>query len=87
MKVPASLLRIAQALPRPLYMVGGWVRNTLLFGEADSRTDMDVCGPMLVSELKEALVDTPVRIVDVNPRIGTVQLTLSGDKYEYTTFR
>lgn len=86
MLLPASLVVIARLLPAPLYVVGGWVRNVLAYDDPKG-TDIDVCSPLTPEEVRAALTDTPVKIVDVNPRIGTVLLSLEGDSYEYTAFR
>ncbi len=86
MRIPPSLVSIARSLPSPLYVVGGWVRNMIAYGEPKG-TDIDVCGALTPAELRKALADAPVKVVDVNPRIGTVLLSMGDDRYEYTTFR
>ena len=82
---PLSLKKIAERLSRPVYIVGGYVRNFLLFGETLS-TDIDICGSLSYEELTKELKDW-AKITPVNPRIGTVLITADGDNYEYTTFR
>ena len=86
MLLPASLSAIARLLPSPLYVVGGWVRNQLAYG-GPRGTDIDIASALTPQEVKAVLSETPVKVVDVNPRIGTVLLTLGGDSYEYTAFR
>ena len=83
--VPPSLLQIAARLDRPLYLVGGYVRNFLLYGKVLG-TDIDVCGPFCVEELSDRLQGV-AKVIPVNPRIGTVLLKVGEDEYEYTTFR
>lgn len=85
MQAPQGLLFIADALPCPLYIVGGYVRNMLLYGKAD--TDVDVCAALTVDGLRQALQGKGVEVVDVNPRVGTVLLKVGDERYEYTTFR
>ena len=86
MKIPSGLLYLASLLPCPLYIVGGYVRNSLLYGE-DVATDIDICSPLTVDKLRLLLADTAVDLKEVNPRVGTVLLTVQDRQYEYTTFR
>lgn len=83
--LPPALSIIASHLPS-LYMVGGYVRNALLFGVSRG-TDYDICGSQTPDEVRALLADTPIKVIDVNPRIGTLQLTADGISFEYTTFR
>lgn len=82
---PPTLKKIANLLSRPIYIVGGYVRNYLLFGETRS-TDIDICGSLSYDELKKEL-NGHAEIIPVNPRIGTVLIKADSDRYEYTTFR
>ena len=83
--VPEPLARLARR-SLPLYVVGGYVRNALLFGTT-SGTDVDVCGPLTTQALAQALEDTEAEIIPVNPRVGTVLVRYGEGRYEYTTFR
>ncbi|MDR1905690.1 MAG: CCA tRNA nucleotidyltransferase [Clostridiales bacterium] len=72
-------------LPNTLYIVGGCVRNALM---ATTPTDIDLCGALTPDEVfvlggshKE------LKIIPVNPRIGTLKLIFRGQQYEYTAFR
>ena len=85
MSIPQGLRSIAAALPCPLYLVGGYVRNLLLYGKTD--TDMDICAALPVEELRRALEGLPCEVQDVNPRVGTVLIKWGDERYEYTTFR
>lgn len=84
--LPPSLVRLAGLLPAPLYVVGGYVRNALLWGRPVG-TDVDICGPMTVDALTAALAHSDAEVVPVNPRVGTVLVRYQGDAFEYTTFR
>jgi len=84
--VPTALAALAKRLQSPLYVVGGYVRNALLWGR-DGGTDVDICGPLTVAQLSAAIANADVEIVPVNPRVGTVLVRYAGERYEYTTFR
>ena len=83
--VPKTLDIIAEKLSRPIYLVGGYVRNYLLFSEVFS-TDIDICGSLSYDVLKDEL-EGVATVLPVNPRIGTVLIKCDGDRYEYTAFR
>ncbi len=85
MKVPQGLRRIAEALGSPLYIVGGYVRNGLLWGHyAD--TDIDICASVLPEEIILRL-NGFAKVIPVNPRLGTLKIVLGEEEYEYTAFR
>lgn len=83
--VPEPLKELAKRLSQPIYIVGGFVRNSILFGSQNS-TDIDICGVLTPDQLKSELLGV-AKVKDVNPRIGTVLVISSGEEYEYTTFR
>lgn len=83
-KVPNRIKELAERTGIPIYVVGGYPRNALLFGKI--QTDYDICGPLTVEELTK-LLEGYAKVIPVNPRIGTVLICYKGDKYEYTTFR
>lgn len=81
-----KLTKIASFFPsdRPLYAVGGFVRDTLLGLECH---DVDVCAQLTVDEVKKALEHTDFVVSDKNLRVGTVIISGRGFSCEYTTFR
>lgn len=83
--IPTTLKELAKNLSAPIYMVGGFVRNSILFGIQDD-TDMDVCGPLTPDEIVAEL-EGIAEIREVNPRIGTVLIKYKDSFFEYTTFR
>ncbi len=85
MVIDSSLRQLQALLPRPLYVVGGAVRNSLL-GLTERNTDVDICGDFTPAELT-ALLKGRADVVPVNPRIGTVKVIYEGNNYEYTCFR
>lgn len=83
--IPETLREIADYLSSPVYVVGGYVRNFLLYGPSKS-TDIDICGSLTPEEIKEQLAGK-AKVKDVSPRIGTILIINKGAAYEYTTFR
>lgn len=81
-----KLNKIASFFPedKPLYAVGGYVRDTLLGYES---SDVDVCSELTVDEVKNVLKHTDFVVLDKNLRVGTVIITGRKFSCEYTTFR
>lgn len=81
-----KLTKIASFFPKdkPLYAVGGYVRDSLLGFDS---VDVDVCSALTVDEVKNALKHTDFVVLDKNLRVGTVIITGRGFTCEYTTFR
>ncbi len=74
---------------KPLYLVGGAVRNPLM---GLPLSDIDVCGPALPGEVCALCEGTPVTAVPRAAHFGTVELHLRDDTgarrmAEYTTWR
>lgn len=84
-KVPTTLQELAMHLSKPIYLVGGFVRNSILFGGRDD-TDIDICGSLTPDEIISQLHGI-AETRDINPRIGTVLILYKDSAYEYTTFR
>ena len=82
----SKLTKIASFFPteKPLYAVGGYVRDTLLGIES---SDVDVCSQLTVDKVKQVLKHTDFVVLDKNLRVGTVIITGRGFTCEYTTFR
>ncbi len=81
-----KLTELARLFPenRPLYAVGGYVRDGLLGIESH---DVDVCSELTVKELKTVLLNSDFEVLDKNLRVGTVIIKSRGFTAEYTTFR
>lgn len=81
-----KLVDLARLFPedKPLYAVGGFVRDTLLGVEVH---DVDVCSELTVDELKTALLNSDFEVMNKNLRVGTVIIKSRGFSAEYTTFR
>ncbi len=85
--VPHALKLFAEALPRPLYLVGGSVRD-FLAGVPLTHADWDICSPATEEEALAAAGQTGLRVRAVYRNTGTVRLQdAEGTEYEYTRFR
>ena len=84
--VPENLEKLAQKLKKKaeLFIVGGYVRNSLL---GIGGTDIDIASRLTPADLKELLKDTPYVVTDKNSRLGTVTIKIGDEIYEHTTFR
>ena len=84
--VSENLEKLAQKLKNKaeLFIVGGYVRNSIL-GIGD--TDVDLCSKLKPDELKEILKDTDFVVKDKNKKLGTVTISTFDEVYEHTTFR
>ncbi len=84
-KIPPSLRRLAEKCPRPLYLVGGSVRDYLA-GDLSSRADWDLASPCTEEELLAAAKECGLSPRAVYANTGTVKLK-GEDEYEFTRFR
>ena len=86
MRITENLKKLQSYFPDSIYIVGGYVRNTVRFGDYTG-TDIDICGAYTPEEVEKFLEGTDISVVPVNPRIGTLKITLGDESYEYTCFR
>ncbi len=84
--LPENLIRLAENCPRPLYLVGGSVRD-FLAGALRPRIDWDIASPCTEEELLAAARKSGLEARAVYKRTGTVKLTGEGEEYEFTRFR
>ena len=76
---------LAQSLPVPLYIVGGYVRNFLTGGIISK--DIDLAAGVLAADIKPHIIKAGFRITGEYARTGTVLFTDGIGKYEFTSFR
>ena len=82
-QIPDSLIRINEMSKYPIYVVGGYVRNSFAHFE-QQKTDIDVAGPAIADALGlSKRFTTKV----VNHKLGTAIIKYNDDEYEYTPFR
>ena len=85
--LPKNLIRLAELSPKPLYVVGGSVRD-FLAGLTPKSSDLDICSPMLPDEFLPIALACGFTAQSVYRHTGTVKLSdKDGVDYEYTCFR
>lgn len=85
--IPPPLKELASAISRPLYVVGGSVRD-FLAGYSATLTDWDICSPASETEVETAAKQCGFHVNAVYRNTGTVKLTdRDGTGYEFTRFR
>lgn len=80
-----NLIRLSEKMKKPLYAVGGIVRNYLLAEYVSD--DVDLAAAITVEELIPYLTEVGFEIVAEYKRTGTVMFTDGLNRYEYTAFR
>lgn len=80
-----NLVRLAEKLNVPLYVVGGFVRNYLAYGYVSK--DIDVAAPLLCKDFLDKLKECGFSVIAEYKRTGTVVFTDGTDKIEFTSFR
>ena len=83
--LPKNLINLAKTMPKPLYVVGGAVRNYFIDGSLSA--DLDLAGAIPVEQFIKALNDFGIKESAVYPRTGTVMFADGLFRYEYTAFR
>ncbi len=85
--LPKNLILLANACPRPLYVIGGSVRDYLARFTPSTR-DWDICSPMTTEAFTKVAQSCNFTVKAVYKRTGTVKLCDSdGVDYEYSCFR
>ncbi|HNW86739.1 MAG TPA: hypothetical protein PLP25_10225 [Candidatus Limiplasma sp.] len=83
-----SVARVFASAGKPLYAVGGIVRNAIMNLPA---SDIDLCGPARPEQVAALCEGTPIRAVLRAAHFGTVELHVADAEgrhmAEYTTFR
>ena len=87
LKIPFSpqLIKLASLLSKPLYAVGGYVRNYLI--DKTISTDIDLAGAISVQEIKENLQKVNYQVFAEYKRTATLVFGDEKFKFEYTVFR
>lgn len=89
--LPKNLLHLAKVCPKPLYVVGGSVRDYLAklsLNRAKNAWDWDLSSPIPAEEFKKIAQNQGFVVKSVFKNTGTVKLQdADGIHYEYTCFR
>ncbi|MCL2555737.1 MAG: HD domain-containing protein [Firmicutes bacterium] len=78
---PPHLTELAKKINRPIYVVGGFIRNQ--FCNLPLKVDIDIAGDFDGEILKSAGAKVKV----VNKKLGTMWIGYKNEEYEYTRFR
>lgn len=87
--IDENLITLANALSRPLYIVGGACRDFiagLRLAEGNAR-DWDICAPLPADTVAKAAESCGFRVSAVYKNTGTVHLKRGESDYEFTSFR
>ncbi len=85
--LPKNLILLANTCPRPLYVIGGSVRDYLA-RLTPSISDWDICSPMTTETFTQVAQNCNFTVKAVYKRTGTVKLCDNdGVDYEYSCFR
>ena len=86
--LPQNLISLAKALPTPLYVVGGSVRDHLANLTPSGARDLDICAPLSAQDFASVAQNAGFFVQSVYKNTGTVKLRDStGADYEYSAFR
>ncbi len=83
--LPKNLINLANLTKRPLYLVGGVVRNFLI--DKSISNDVDLAGTIPIEQIKDYVQQVGLTISAVYPRTGTLMFKDGVYNYEYTAFR
>ncbi len=86
-KIPSELVCLAELFKKAgekLYIVGGFVRDSLL---NKNPFDIDICSPLKLEQVKTLLRSTNFSYKTKNKQMGTATICVNNLKFEYTVFR
>lgn len=84
--ITPNLMKLARLFKKKgdLYIVGGYVRNSLL---GIYETDIDLASRLTNDEIKEILFGTKYEVKEKSKKLGTIIISLGEEKWEHSTFR
>ncbi len=86
-RLPTSLISLAKSMSKPLYIVGGAVRDHLI-GFKNQIADWDICSPMLAEDFAEIATSHGFTVNAVYRNTGTVKLRdQERTEFEFSSFR
>lgn len=84
--ISKTLIALAEKLPRPLYIVGGRVRDFIANLNAED-IDTDLCSPVSAEEFSRVAKELGLKTDATYKNTGTVKITIDGEWCEFTCFR
>ena len=88
-KIPKEVLRLAEIFKsngHKLYIVGGYVRDSILNIQSTIRDDIDLCSDATPFEVREIFKEHDFDIKSINESVGVVAIE-GIRRYEHATFR
>lgn len=82
--ISKNLSDLIKLIDKPIYIVGGAVRDFLLGVKIQ---DIDLAGKLMPEELAKKLEGSKFKVDKASQRLGTVRIIAKGEAFEYTTFR
>ena len=80
-----DLKNLAKAMDKPLFIVGGRVRDSIIGYE---NSDIDIVSELKVDDMIKICKNLSYKVDVINKRLGTIQIRPNnGECYEYTPFR
>ncbi len=86
MVIPQNLRALAEACSFPLYIVGGYVRDSLA-GLKSGKQDIDICAPVAAEKFVAVAESCGAYVNAVYANTGTVKLCFGAEEYEFACFR
>ena len=83
-EVSSNLKNLSKLFPTNLYVVGGYVRNSLLGIEL---VDVDLCSSLTLDKVSKLLQNSPFGFKVKSKALGTALITIENETYEYSVFR
>jgi tRNA nucleotidyltransferase (CCA-adding enzyme) len=83
--ISSSLKRLSENMPCPLYLVGGFVRDYILYGTPSK--DADICAPCCAEDFIKIATALGFKVVCEFKNTGTVKIKYQNEQYEFTSFR
>ena len=84
--LPKNLIRLAEACPYPLYVVGGRVRDYIA-GLQPDKVDTDICAPASTEDFVARVESCGLTVTASYKNTGTVKIMCDGEILEFTCFR
>lgn len=86
-EISSTLKSLSGLFPCDLYVVGGFIRNSILGIEQDEKNDVDITSRLTLEEVASLLNKTKFDFKVKSKNLGTAIITCGEERFEYSTFR
>ncbi len=83
-EISSNLKNLSKLFPSELFIVGGFVRNSLL---GIDLVDVDLCSSLTLDKVAKLLEGSPFSFKIKSKTLGTALITIENECYEYSVFR